>query len=330
VEGALAPTEDELEELFGDGPLRALLAEREVTEILVNGPAEIWVERGGRLERVDAAFSSEESLKRWVRKVLSERGRKIDHRAPFADCSLGCGSRVHVAAAPVSRRGLCLSLRKAPAEPSTLAALEERKALPPAMAAYLQAAVRAKKNIFFSGGTGTGKTTFLCALLGEVAAHERIIALEDVAEIRVRHPHFLSLEARPANQEGEGEITLRQLLKESLRMRPDRLVIGECRGPEALDLLLALNSGHGGSMGTIHANSPREALQRLETLAQLAAGNLNEAAVKSLVCGGIHLVVQLERTPTGRRVASLAELKGTDGGRFLLREVPMAPLAAFP
>ncbi|MGZ3662428.1 MAG: CpaF family protein, partial [Bdellovibrionota bacterium] len=180
--------------------------------------------------------------------------------------------------------------------------------------------VAEKKNIFVCGGTGSGKTSLLGALLAEVPPTQRILALEDVAELRVNHPHFLSLEARPPNQEGEGELPLARLLRESLRMRPDRLVIGECRGPEALDLLMALNTGHRGSLGTIHANSARDALHRLETLALLGAENLREGAVKTLVASSIHVVVHLEKGPQGRRLTGIAEVKGLEGGNYLLKE----------
>ena len=321
VRAQLGPSPDEEEEIFGHGPLRELLGDPTVTEILVNGPNAIWAERNGALHLTSLSFRSEESLRQYVRRILSARGRKVDHRSPCADATLEDGSRLHVVIPPVAKAGICLSIRKFPTAPWTLNDLVTRGALSPARAAYLREAVRAKKNLFLSGGTGTGKTSLLAALLAEAAPHERLVALEDVAEIRTLHPHFVSLEGRPANQEGEGEISLRRLLKEALRMRPDRIVFGECRGDEALDLLLALNSGHQGSMGTVHANSPREALQRLETLASLGAANVQENALKALVLGGVQVVVQLERSERGRRVSAIAEVKGLDGGRFLLREI---------
>jgi pilus assembly protein CpaF len=250
-----------------------------------------------------------------VRRLLAPLGRKVDPREPFADAVLEGGVRVHVAVPPVARRGICLSLRKPAREPWSL----ERLGLGPAEAALLRRYVSERRNLFVCGGTGSGKTSLLGALLAEAPPTERIIALEDVAELRVRHPHFLSLEARAANQEGEGAIPLARLLREALRMRPDRLVIGECRGPEALDLLMALNTGHGGSLGTIHANSPRDALHRLETLALLAAGNLREGAVKSLVASAVHLVVHLEKNP--RRVGTIMEVRGVEGGAYLLRNL---------
>jgi pilus assembly protein CpaF len=319
----LALDEGAAEEIFGHGPLARLLGDSRVSEILVNGFDEIWVESSGRLEKIPASFSSDEALRRWARKILVEKGRKFDHSAPFADCTLADGSRVHVAGPPIARKGVCVSIRKFPPLPWSLEALAASGSISAVAIDYLRRAVKERRNIFLSGGTGTGKTSLLGALLGEVPPGERILALEDIAEIKVNHPHFLSLEARPPNQEGEGEISLGRLLKESLRMRPDRLVIGECRGAEALELLLALNTGHAGSMGTIHANSTRDALQRLETLGLLAAENLSEQALKNLIVGGVHLVVQLERTPLGRKVASIAEVKGVDGGRILIKEISL-------
>jgi pilus assembly protein CpaF len=321
--GETGASETELEEFFGHGPLRALIDDETVTEVLVNGPGEIWAERDGRLARAEGAFASEESLRRYVRRLLGPHGRKVDPRAPFADAVIEGGIRVHVAAPPISRRGLCLSLRKPAREPWTLDRFVAGGAMSAAAAGLLRGFVLEKRNIFVCGGTGSGKTSLLGALLGEAPAHQRILALEDVAELRVNHPHFLALEARPANQEGEGALPLSRLLRESLRMRPDRLVIGECRGAEALDLLMALNTGHGGSLGTIHANSPRDALHRLETLALLAAENLREGAVKSLVASSIHVVAHLERGPTGRRLTGISEVKGVEGGTYLLREAKL-------
>ncbi len=317
-------SEDELEEFFGHGPLRALLNDETVTEILVNGPEEIWFEKAGSLRAHPGKFSGEESLRRYVRRILAPQARKVDPRAPFADAILADGVRVHVAVPPVAKRGICLSLRKPARDPWTLTRLQEVGALDAKGADLLRQLVAAKKNIFVCGGTGTGKTSLLSAFLHEVDAGERILALEDVAEIRVCHPHFLSLEARSANQEGEGEISLTRLLREALRMRPDRLVIGECRGTEALDLLMALNTGHKGSFGTIHANSARDALHRLETLALLAAENLRESALRNLIASAVQVVVFLERTEGGRKIASLAEVRGVDGGNYLLKETKLS------
>lgn len=303
--------------------LAAWLGNPAVTEILVNGPQEIWVEEEGRLRLTGAAFAGEEALRQYTRRLVGAAGRQIDFLHPFVDCSLADGTRLHVAGPPVSRRGFCLSFRKFRAEPWSLDQLAAAGAVSRRAEDYLRACVRNRRNVFFAGGTGTGKTTFLSALLGEADPGERLVALEDVAEIRVRHPHFLSLEARPANQEGEGALPLRRLLREALRMRPDRILFGECRGDEALDLLLALNSGHPGSMGTVHASSAREALQRLEALALLGAANISEGALKSLIPGAVHVIVQLERKDGRRGIAAIVEVKGVDEGRYLLREVPL-------
>jgi pilus assembly protein CpaF len=276
-------TEEELAEFFGHGPLAPHFADDTVTEILVNGFEEIWIERNGQLSRVPGAFAGEESLRRYVRRLLLPHGRKVDPRAPFADAVIDGGVRLHVAVPPISRHGICLSIRKPARDPWRL----DKMGLAPASLALLKKYVAEKKNLFVCGGTGSGKTSLLGALLAEAEPFERILALEDVAELRVVHPHFLALEARPPNQEGEGALALSRLLREALRMRPDRVVIGECRGPEALDLLMALNTGHRGSLGTIHANSCRDALHRLETLALLAAENLREGAVKQLVASAV-------------------------------------------
>ena len=309
---------------FAGDPLLPLLSDEGVTEILVNGPAEVWFEKGGELHSWDAGFPGEEALRFYVRKLLAPRGRKVDQASPFADAVLDGGVRVHVAVPPVARAGICLCIRKPPREPWTLARLEAEGAIQGAAAARLREYVAGRRNIFVCGGTGTGKTSLLCALIGEAGRSERIIALEDAAELRAVHPHFLTLESRPANQEGEGAVTMTRLLREALRMRPDRLVVGECRGPEALDLLLALHTGHRGSMGTIHASSPRDALGRLELLALLAAGNVGEASVRALIASSIHVVVHLERSGGRRRVAAIAELKGVDGGVYLLKESALA------
>jgi pilus assembly protein CpaF len=316
----LGVSEQELEEFFGHGPLRALIDDETVTEILVNGPGTIWFERDGQLKRWDGVFSGEEALRRYVRRLLAPRGRKADPASPFADAVLDQGVRVHVAVPPISRAGICLSIRKPPCAPWTLARLEAEGSLSSGAASKLRELVASRRNIFVCGGTGSGKTSLLSALIGEACASERIIALEDAAELRSLHPHFLSLEARPPNQEGEGALPLSRLLREALRMRPDRLVIGECRGSEALDLLLALHTGHRGSMGTIHSSSARDALGRLELLALLAASNLSEHGVKSLIASCIQAVVHLERIGGRRRVSTIAELRGVDAGTYLLRE----------
>lgn len=311
-------TEEELLEYFGNGPLEEFFQNQSITEILVNGPEEIWVEKNGALEKTSKKFSCENSLKKYVRRILSARGRKVDQRSPFADCTLLDGSRLHVSIPPSASR-ILLSIRKFRTSGWTLKNLFEQEMFNQETFNYLKTAVSERKNIFVCGGTGSGKTSLLGAMITEVSSAQRILSLEDIAEIRSDHPHFLSLEARPANIEGEGEIEIRRLLRESLRMRPDRIVVGECRGPEALDLILALNTGHKGSMATIHANSPREALRRLETLAMLVSENLGESAVKNLIGSSVDLIIHLEKRGQ-RKIASIAELKGVDGGNYLLKE----------
>lgn len=309
----------ELSEFFGHGPLEEFFAQEDICEVLVNGPDEIWVERAGILEKTTKQFSSEEALRRYVRRILSARGKKVDQSAPFADCTLEDGSRVHVAIPPVVGKGICLSVRRFRREGWKLEQLCQRGMFSPEILAFLRSKIRERKNIFVCGGTGSGKTSLLGALISEVGAEQRVISLEDIAEIKTMHPHFLAMEARPANLEGGGEIAVRRLLKESLRMRPDRIVVGECRGPEALDMILALNTGHRGSMATIHASSPREALQRLETLALLAAQNVSEHAIQNLIASSVEIIVHLEKS-NGRKISSIAEMKGVDGKNYLLKE----------
>lgn len=324
VKSELSATDEEIEEFFGHGPLKELMGDESVSEILVNGANDIWFERGSQLLPWAGKFSGEESLRRYARRLLAPHGRKADQRTPFADAVLAGGIRVHVAVPPITRNGICISIRKPPPRPWTLARLEESGTLNKETAKLLAELVRERKNIFLCGGTGSGKTSLLSALLAEVPPSERILALEDVAEIRVEHPHFLALEARPPNQEGEGELPLPRLLREALRMRPDRLVVGECRGAEALHLLMALHSGHKGSMGTIHANSTRDALHRLEMLALLAAENMREAPLRSLIASCIQVVIHLEKGPRGRGISAISELKGVDGGIFLLKELKLS------
>lgn len=321
VRGAFAVSERLLDEYFGDGPLVSLLDDPTVTEILVNGSDEIWAERSGVLERTGLSFSSDESLRRYTRRLLAYAGRKVDHLSPFSDCMGPNGTRIHAVIPPISKKGVCLSIRKLRVGGWTLDTLLSCGFLEPSHLAYLRSALLHRKNIFVSGGTGTGKTSLLGALIGEVSPQQRVICLEDVTEITTSHPHTLALEARPANQEGEGAQSLRRLLREALRMRPDRIVVGECRGPEALDLLMALNTGHAGSMGTIHANSTRDALSRLELLALLGAENLSDRAVKSLIASSVQVIIHIERKEGRRKVASISELTGVDGGTFLLREI---------
>jgi pilus assembly protein CpaF len=297
-----------------------LLADSEITEILVNGAEKVWVEKNGKLELINTSISPTEELRNWIRTILSNQGKRMDFRNPFSDAILPCGSRMHVIGAPVAS-GIILSIRKFAKEKMNLDRLFDLGSMSEKQRKYLQLSVEQKKNIFVSGGTGSGKTTLLSALLSQVDSCERIIAIEDIPELTVNHEHFLSLQTRNANQEGEGEISIADLMKQTLRMRPDRLVIGECRGSEALQLLLMLNTGHMGSMGTIHANGPREAIHRLETLAMLGAQNFPFDSIRRLICGAVQVIVHLEKRVNGRGISNIAELKGYDGGNYLLKEI---------
>jgi pilus assembly protein CpaF len=308
-----------LAEYFGHGPLEKFFADENVTEILVNSAQDIWVERFGRLEKTEASFLSASSLDRYARRLLLSCGRRVDRKNPFADARLADGSRLCAVIEPAVRDGMHLAIRKFQRERQSLAALEAGGSFSRKARNLLEGFVREGKNIFISGGTGSGKTTLLNALASIVPAEERIITLEDITELQIAHPHVVQLEARPPNAEGEGEIDIRSLLCRALRLRPDRLIMGECRGKEALDLLQALNTGHRGSMGTIHANSAREALARLEMLSLMEARNLNPESIRQYIVSAVHVIVHLERKDGFRLVQSIHELRGVQEGVYLLR-----------
>ncbi len=289
---------------IGLGPLEVLLADPEVEEVMVNGPGTVYVERGGRIEATDVAFADEEELRNAIERILAPLGRRVDELSPMVDARLADGSRVNVVIPPLAIDGPLVSIRRFGARrpgPAELVALgtisaEQRGAL--------EAAVAGRRSILVSGGTGSGKTTLLNALSSFIAPGERVVTIEDAAELRLQQPHVVRLESRPAGVEGRGEVTIRDLLRNALRMRPDRIVIGEVRGPEALDLLTALNTGHDGALSTVHANSPADALSRLETLALMAGLGLPHAAVAEQVQRAVDLVVHLERRADGARVVT--------------------------
>jgi pilus assembly protein CpaF len=293
----------------GLGPLEVLLADPAVEEVMVNGPGTVFVERGGRLEETAVAFADEEELRNTIERILAPLGRRVDELSPLVDARLADGSRVNVVIPPLAIDGPLVSIRRFGARrpsPDELVALGTLSA---AQRQALAAAVGARRSILVSGGTGSGKTTLLNALSSFIAVGERVVTIEDAAELRLQQPHVVRLESRPAGVEGRGEVTIRDLLRNALRMRPDRIVIGEVRGAEALDLLTALNTGHDGALSTVHANSPADALSRLETLALMAGVGLPHAAVAEQVQRGIDLVVHLERRPDGARVvAEIAEV----------------------
>jgi pilus assembly protein CpaF len=288
----------------GLGPLEVLLADPAVEEVMVNGPGIVYIERGGRIEATDVTFAGEEELRNAIERILAPLGRRVDELSPMVDARLADGSRVNVVIPPLAIDGPLVSIRRFGARrpgPDELVALGTLTA---AQRRSLEVAVAARRSVLVSGGTGSGKTTLLNALSGFIAVDERVVTIEDAAELRLRQPHVVRLESRPAGVEGRGEVTIRDLLRNALRMRPDRIVIGEVRGPEALDLLTALNTGHDGALSTVHANSPADALSRLETLALMAGVGLPHAAVAEQVQRGIDLVVHLERRADGARVVT--------------------------
>ena len=300
---------------FGMGPLDALLADPAVDEVMVNGTSPVWVERGGRIEATDVAFADEAELRHAIERILAPLGRRVDEAEPLCDARLADGSRVNVVLPPLAVDGPTLTIRRFRPRGFTGADLVAHGTWTQPLHDVLQAAVAARCNVLVSGGTGSGKTTTLNALSAFVAADERIVTIEDTAELRLQQPHVVRLEARPPSVEGRGEVTIRRLVRNALRMRPDRIVVGEVRGGEALDMLGAMSSGHDGSLCTVHAGSPEEALRRVETLALMAGVGLPHAAVREQVAGAIDLVVHQARLSDGsRRVVALAEVVRVAGG----------------
>jgi pilus assembly protein CpaF len=304
-----------LRDTVGLGPLEVLLADPEVEEVMVNGPDRVYVERRGRIEPTEVRFADEAELRNSIERILAPLGRRVDELSPMVDARLADGSRVNVVIPPLAVDGPALSIRRFTAVRPSPGELVELGTLTARMRELLEGAVRERRSLLVSGGTGSGKTTLLNALSSFVAAEERVVTIEDAAELHLQQPHVVRLESRPASVEGRGEVTIRDLLRNALRMRPDRIVIGEVRGPEALDLLTALNTGHRGALSTVHANSPTDALRRLETLALMAGVGLPHAAIREQLGRGFELVVHLERLPDGRRiVAEMAEVVRAAGG----------------
>jgi pilus assembly protein CpaF len=301
-----------LRDTVGLGPLEDLLADPSVEEVMVNGPSEVYVERGGQIEATAATFADEEELRNAIERILAPLGRRIDELSPMVDARLADGSRVNAVIPPLAIDGPALSIRRFGVSRPGPHELVELGTLSEAQLEQLERAVGERRSVLISGGTGSGKTTLLNALSGFVAPEERLVTIEDAAELRLQRRHVVRLESRPAGVEGRGEVTIRDLLRNALRMRPDRIVIGEVRGAEALDLLTALNTGHRGALSTVHANSPVDALARLETLALMAGLGLPHEAIAAQVRRGIDLVVQLERLADGsRRVTEIADVAAT-------------------
>ena len=309
-------------ELFGLGPLEPLLADPTVSDILVNSPHNVYIERRGRLERTDVTFKDDEHLMRVIERIVSTVGRRIDEAQPMVDARLKDGSRVNAIIPPLALDGPVLSIRRFGSDPLRMSRLLEVGALTKEMAEMFEMCVVARLNVLISGGTGAGKTTLLNALSAFIPEGHRIVTIEDSAELQLQQPHVVRLETRPPNIEGKGEVTQRDLVKNALRMRPDRVVIGEVRGGEAIDMLQAMNTGHDGSLTTVHANTPRDAVARLETMIQMTGMRLSDRAMRQQIASAINLVIQAARLSDGtRRITSISEITGMEGETITMQEI---------
>ena len=310
-------------EIFLYGPLEELLEDESITEIMINGHENIWIDSNGALKRSSKSFLSEKSLYDCVQRLLSKVGRKVDWNTPYVDARLNDSYRVCAVIPPAVLNGIHLCIRKFSPRLHCLHYLLENKTLTNKTFQYLTESIVRKKNILVSGATGSGKTTLLNACINKVPKGERLVVLEDIAELQLEHPHVVRMEARPANMEGEGSISIRQLLRVALRMRPDRIVIGECRGEEALDLLQALNTGHGGSFSSVHANSSREAVTRLELLCLLAQSSCSPEVFRNYISSCVHILVHMKREGSRRYVESIHEIAGKEGNTLLFHPIDL-------
>jgi pilus assembly protein CpaF len=309
-------------ELFGLGPLEPLLADPTISDILVNSHKTIYIERRGKIERTNVQFKDDEHLMRVIERIVSSVGRRIDESSPMVDARLQDGSRVNAIIPPLSIDGPVVSIRRFGSDPLKMSMLIDYKALTKDIADMLQMVVTARLNILISGGTGAGKTTLLNALSAYIPENERIVTIEDSAELQLQQPHVVRLETRPPNIEGRGEVTQRDLVKNALRMRPDRIVIGEVRGGVAIDMLQAMNTGHDGSLTTVHANTPRDAMARLETMIQMTGMRLSDRAMRQQIASALNMVVQVARMSDGsRRVTSISEVTGMEGETITMQEI---------
>jgi pilus assembly protein CpaF len=315
-------TELLLDDMLGLGPLEPLLADETVTDIMVNGPNQVYVERGGKLVVTDVKFRNNQHVMNVATRIVSQVGRRVDESVPLCDARLLDGSRVNIIIPPLAIDGPSISIRKFSKKGITLDVMSRQRNISEALATVLKIASRSKLNILISGGTGSGKTTLLNAMSQMIDNGDRIVTIEDAAELQLQQPHVVRLETRPANLEGEGEITMRDLVKNALRMRPDRIILGEVRGSEAVDMLQAMNTGHEGSMSTIHANRPREALTRLENMVGMAGINLPAKAVRTQVAAAIDIIVQISRMRDGmRRVTHVVEVVGMEGDVIITQDL---------
>ncbi len=315
-------TREIADDVFGYGPLEQLLGDSTISEVMVNGPDDIWIERNGRLIRTSLTFGDEAQLRRIITKMVGQIGRRIDESSPMVDARLPDGSRVNAIIPPLSLSGPLLTIRRFAVERFGLDELVELGTMSAETVAFLRHCVEAKLSVLVSGGTGTGKTTLLNALSAAIPDGERIVSIEDAAELQLRQRHTLRLESRPKNIEGEGEVTIRDLVRNALRMRPDRIIVGEVRGAEALDMLQAMNTGHEGSLSTIHANSPRDALNRLETMVMMTGYELPLRAVRQHISSALDLIVQIERLDDGtRHVTHVSEVQRMEGEMITLQNL---------
>jgi pilus assembly protein CpaF len=326
--GLLSSSEQErlmdevMDETFGLGPLETLLKDAQISDILINRFDRIYVERHGRLERAEVRFRDNAHLRQIIDRIVAQIGRRVDETSPMVDARLADGSRVNAIIPPLALDGPAMSIRRFGVKPLQLEDLIRQGAFPPAVMDFLSAAVQARCNVLISGGTGSGKTTLLNCLSRYIPADERVITIEDAAELQLQQPHVVRLETRPSNIEGRGEITQRDLVKNCLRMRPDRIIIGETRGGEALDMLQAMNTGHEGSMTTVHANSTRDALQRLEVMVAMAGYDIPMRAMRQQIASAIQVIVQVTRLPGGKRkVTRVSEITGMEGEQIQMHDL---------
>ena len=311
-----------LDETFGLGPLEPLIRDPTITDILINGPKTIYVERHGRLTRSEVVFNDERHLLQIVQRIVSRVGRRVDETMPMVDARLQDGSRVNAIIPPLALDGTLVSIRRFGAQPLLFDDLMAKRSITQEMVDFLSACIRARINILISGGTGSGKTTLLNALSGFIPADERVATIEDAAELRLQQPHVVRMETRPRNIEGAGEVTTRDLVKNALRMRPDRVIIGECRGPEALDMLQAMNTGHDGSLTTIHANDTRDAISRLEMMVGMAGFDLPIWIIRRQISSAIQIVVQGARLSGGaRKIVKISEIVGMEGDIISMHDI---------
>ena len=318
----MALAADLSDDMVGLGPLEPCLEDDEITDILANGPLDIYVERGGKLERTGARFRDAQHLVNIAQRIATGIGRRIDEASPMVDARLADGSRVNIVLPPLVLNGGTISIRKFPKHNLTLDTMVRQQNLSPDLSRVLQVAAHSRINILISGGTGSGKTTLLNAISQYIDGDERVITVEDAVELRLQQPHVVQMETRPPNIEGVGHVALRELVRNALRMRPDRIIVGEVRGPEAFDMLQAMNTGHDGSMSTVHANSPRDALYRVENMVMMANLNLPLKAIRMHIASAVNLIVHVERMRDGiRRVLSVMEIVGLEGDIITTREL---------